>query len=117
MTAEYILEHDKLIAEFMGVEVWQDSEFPMLWSGDLSDETLEVVSYMQWQRLMMVLIKIENMGFITEAHNEKPGGYYHFKITNGRNPAFTGFDLESRISSIYWAIVGFIEFYNLNVKK
>jgi hypothetical protein len=99
MIEEEILRCDKLIAEFMGAKVTQNPD------------------YMAWEWLMPVLSKIEGMGFITEAHNEKPGGYYHFKITNGRNPSFTGFDLVSRISSTYWAIVAFIEYYNLNIKK
>lgn len=78
-------------------------------------ESLDLDYSDEWSSLMDVVSCIEEFGFTTRSYNDSPSKSYTFRIDGG-NPSFSGWHQDSRLLSIYWCVVGFIEYYNLNIK-
>ena len=92
-------ENNRLIAEFMGYEVYKE---PML-----------EYMFQDWNELMPVIEKIEGLGYTTERNYQRIDRDWQFLITRRSNILFQEFNNDSRIAC-YDVIVNFIEWYNKN---
>lgn len=116
---------NELIAEFMGIGFTKSHG--LLWivetSGDMPDY-VEGDTYnpkIDWNRLMPVVQKIEDIGHFTKI------GYYEdlhccyiyrpthtYQMTEKDIICYTDFKYEKKIEAVYQAVVEFIKWYNAN---
>ena len=109
------MENNKLIAEFMGIN-------PILYEYYYYDRVKEIDKLIyynsDWNLLMKVVDKIEEMGCRTELLGQKDN--YNFQIGK-KGGHYRDFDSdgETKILAVYSGVVQFIEWFNAakKVKK
>jgi hypothetical protein len=114
------IEGDKIIAEFMNVEVSEDKKHDVLWTGDLSRETLRCIDYSyDYNSIMGVFDKIESLGYgidVYKIFNKKD--LYHVDIRNIEEDGGWGDDYivdiddgPTRVMAIWKSFILFIKWY------
>lgn len=119
---EEIIEGNKLIAEFMGFEVfWNDvCEF---WAvSDIVEKhhskAAEDLEYLtSWDWLMPVVEKIESLGYESQIdfiEVEFKDFSHHCSFNHGgaEESIVYGVDKESKIEAVFIAVTKFIQYYN-----
>ena len=118
------MDGDKIISEFMNVEVWEDKDHDVLWTGDLGNDTLRCIDYsFDYNSIMSVFDKIESLGYGIDAYKlfaEKD--LYHVEIRKVGEDGSWGEENEdyivdfeegpTRVMALWKAFIRFIEWYN-----
>jgi hypothetical protein len=120
---ESTMEGDKIISEFMNVEVWEDKDHDILWTGDLADETLSCIDYSyNYNSIMTVFDKIELLGYGVDVYKLfDTKDLYHVEIRKIEEDGSWGenedviVEIEegpTRVMALWKSFIRFIEWYN-----
>jgi hypothetical protein len=118
------MKDNELIAEFMGYErsreVWDEGEhaytmkIPQAWNKWVIPSKMQYST--SWDWLMPVLEKIESLGHDTNINAFHCGRADHFQRCSIENKDIGyqqfGCNSESKIKSVYLAVVEYIKWYN-----
>jgi hypothetical protein len=124
---ESTMEGDKIISEFMNVEVWEDKDHDVLWTGDLADETLSCIDYSyDYNSIMTVFDKIESLGYGIDVYKlftnpifKDNKDVYHVEICEIEKDGSYGTciveveDGPTRVMSLWKSFIRFIEWYKM----
>ena len=104
-------ENNKIIAKFMGATLTKDLQimYPV-YEGD-SSYVKDLKYHLDWNWLMEVVEKIENLGYkvdISKWENSQYCGIY----LNGKK--ISGNETNTKIEAVYNACLEFIKWYNEN---
>lgn len=104
-------ENKKLIAEFMGYQVYPDNNCDTKSNEPNSENSVRGLEFMfqDWNELMLVVEKIEILGFDTELVYRLDDGGHCFYIND--SPVFSS-QMGSKIEATYEAVVEFIKWHN-----
>jgi hypothetical protein len=111
-----IEEKNQMIAEFMGlVESSIDGQFYTEKSseGFGVGELVSLKYHTSWDWLMLVVDKIELLGYSVEKNFQRIDNDWQTLITKGNDILFQDF-AEKSIDAMYCTLVSFIEWYNKN---
>ena len=110
---ENITENNRLIADFMGLDVFYDTKVHHETAE--KNKVTEMKYHSDWNWLMPVVEKIESLVFTNDI-------YYNFNILGGCQVYVISSDMEelidvsakTKLLSVYEAVIEFIKWYNLN---
>ena len=129
MKEKEILEGNKLIAEFMGIETEElsfkkdpDMVFLIPKDSEWTEGIHNLCYERDWSLLMPVIEKIEGLGYdthIVKLQNSKRWACDIIlkKRKNGKHELATSLSPFSKILSVWYAIIQFIEWHNKQNKK
>lgn len=114
MVEQEIIEGNKLIAEFMNVESFNDGRYGLLYISPINGKTeFELKYHSSWDWLMSVVEKIEND--LHDSFNVDIVNKNQCEIFRNGNEFIGGYGFEtvyhSKIKAVYYSVVEFIKWY------